>query len=361
MAVTLTAAAMGYIDFPTACAMALGQNIGTTITAALAAIGAPLVARRAALAHVLFNFLGAIWPMFIFKPFVALVDAIVPGNPYGVGEDVLLVAIPTHIAAFHTMFNLANTMIFLPITGPFEKLIVRLMPATAEEGEDENEHELLYLTTPFSATPELAISAAQREVDRMAGVTIKMLARIRQAFEAEPAEKPRLFEKIRNHENATDVLEHKINEYLARLVHAQLSSTASKETLSLMSMINDLERIGDHGEKVALLLARMLEEDRSFTAAGLAALEEMAEATDENLRYMRGLILKRPEDLMTEARRLEDLLNGLRDRFRQEHLQRLMASECDPTNGVIFTDLLTSFEKMGDHSFNVAESAAGIK
>ena len=88
-------------------------------------------------------------------------------------------------------------------------------------------------------------------------------------------------------------------------MHAQLSSTASKETLSLMSMINDLERIGDHGEKVALLLARMLEEERSFTPAGLAGLQKMAEATDETLRYMRGLILERPGDLMREARRLE--------------------------------------------------------
>ncbi len=361
IAITLTAAAMGYIDFPTACAIALGQNIGTTVTAALAAIGAPLVARRAALAHFLFNLLGSIWPILVLAPFLSLVDAIVPGDPYGVGENVLLVAIPTHIAAFHTLFNLVNTAIFLPLTGPFEKLIVRLMPGDAEDGEDENEHQLLYLTTPFSATPELAMSAAQREVDRMAGVTIKMLGRIREALDAEPAKQPRLFERIQNHERSTDVLEHKIYEYLVQLVHAQLSSTASKETLSLMSMINDLERIGDHGEKVSLLLARMLEEQRVFSDPGLAALKEMAEATDDTLQYMRGLILRRANNPMPEARRREHHLNDLRDRFRQEQLQRLIEGASDPLNGVIFTDLLTSLEKMGDHAYNVAEATAGIK
>ena len=112
---------------------------------------------------------------------------------------------------------------------------------------------------------------------------------------------------------------------------------------------------------MALLLARMLDEQRSFSAAGLAALQKMAEDTDETLCYMRGLILKRPQDLMLEARTLENRLNGLRDRFRQEHLQRLIADECEPGNGVIFSDLLTSFEKMGDHAYNVAEAAAGIK
>jgi len=360
MAITLTAAAKGYIDFPTACAITLGENIGTTVTAALAALGAPLVARRAALGHVLFNLLGQIWPILLFKPFLALVDVIVPGDPFGEGEDALLVAIPTHIAAFHTLFNVGNTLLFLPFTGPFERLIVRLMPATADS-EDELEHELLYLTTPLGATPELAITAAQREVDRMAGVTLKMLARIRQALEAEPAELPRLFEKIQNHERATDALEHKINEYLALLVHGQLSTQASNETLSLLSMINDLERIGDHGEKVALLLGRMLEERRAFTPEGQAGLRHMAEITDETLVYMRGLILERPADPMPEAGRLEDRLNEARDRLRLEHLERLVARECDPVNGVIYTDLITSFEKMGDHAYNVAEAAAGIK
>src|SRR5690606_14234621 len=166
MAITLTAAAKGYIDFPTACAIALGQNIGTTLTAALATIGAPLIARRAALAHFLFNFLGSFWPIVFLQPFLRLVDHVVPGNPYLTSEAALLTYIPTHIAAFHTLFNVVNTAIFLAVLGPFERLVLRLLPD--KPGMEESDHNLVYLETPFGSTPEIAIEAAAREVDRMA-------------------------------------------------------------------------------------------------------------------------------------------------------------------------------------------------
>ncbi len=359
MAITLTAAAKGYIDFPTACAIALGQNIGTTVTAMLAAIGAPVVARRAALAHVLFNLLGSIWPILLFKPFLVLVDSIVPGDPFGVGEDALLVAIPTHVAAFHTTFNVINTLVFLPIVGPFERLVVWLMPHTADE--EETDHELVYLSTPFGSTPELAINAAAKEVDRMAGVTVKMLSRIQQAMAADPAKLPRLLKKIRDHERATDILEHKINEFLGKLVHGQLSTSATKQVLSMMSMINDLERIGDHGEKIADRLERLASSSAGLSEAARAELREMAQAAFDNLSIMKTLILVREDDPMPAATAREDRLNELRDRLRQSHLQRMSRGDCDPLCGVIYSDLLSSFEKMGDHSYNVAEATAGIK
>ncbi|MFT4569344.1 MAG: phosphate:Na+ symporter [Hyphomicrobiaceae bacterium] len=359
MAITLTAAAKGYIDFPTACAIALGQNIGTTVTAALAAIGAPLVARRAALAHVLFNLIGSIWPVFLLAPFLAFVDSIVPGDPYGTGPQSLLVAIPTHIAAFHTTFNVLNTVVFLPLTTPFEKLIVRLMPHTLEE--EENEHDLIYLTTAFGDTPELAITAASREVDRMARVTVKMLGRIRRALDASPEELPPLLEKIQADETATDVLEHKINEYLAQLVHGQLSTAATRQVLSLMSMINDLERIGDHGEKVAMLLGKLTQAPTGFSDEAMDEVREIAETAEANLAAMKKTILTPGRDPMPEGKERENLLNEMRERFRQAHMKRVSEGLCDPLSGIIFSDMLSSFEKMGDHSFNVVEAAAGIK
>lgn len=359
MAITLTAAAKGYIDFPTACAIALGQNIGTTITAVLAAIGAPLIARRAALAHVLFNLAGSVWPILFFAPFLALVDSIVPGNPYGSGDAALLVAIPTHIAAYHTAFNVVNTMVFLPLTGPFEQLIVRLMPPrAADEGHD---HELVYLTTAFGDTPELAITAAAKEVERMAGVTVTMLGRVREAFSSDPSEHPALIEKLRADELATDILEHKINEYLAQLVHGQLSSPATKKVLSMMSMINDLERIGDHGEKIAMLLEKLDQTPGSFSDPAMAEVREIAEEAESNLAAMASVILNPGRNPMPAADEREERLNGMRDRFRQSHLQRMSVGECDAQCGIIFSDMLTSFEKMGDHSYNVIEAAAGIK
>ena len=359
MAITLTAAAKGYIDFPTACAIALGQNIGTTVTAALAAIGAPLVARRAALAHVLFNTLGSIWPILLFAPFLALVDNIVPGDPFAHGQDALLLAIPTHIAAFHTAFNVVNTLVFLPLLTPFERLVVALMPK--REGDEEDEHDLVYLKTAFGATPELSITAASQEVDRMAGITVKMLKRIRRAIRADGAELQRLIDKIRNDERKTDVLEHEINEYLGQLVHGQLSSAATKQVLSLMSMINDLERIGDHGEKIAISFGKLAEAPEHFSEFALAEIEEMASAAEDNLRGMQDSILHPAADAMAKADERENLIDALRDRYRQAHQLRMSRGECDPLCGIIFNDVITSFEKMGDHSYNVVEATAGIK
>jgi phosphate:Na+ symporter len=359
LAITLTAAAKGYIDFPTACAIALGQNIGTTVTAALAAIGAPLTARRAAMAHFLFNTIGSLWPIFFLQPLLRMVDVIVPGDPFGTGENALLIYIPTHIAAFHTIFNIANTTLFLPFVKQFESLIKKILPGTAEDEEDR--YDLVYLSTPFSNTPELALTAAQKEVDHMAGVTVKMIGRIEEALDAPERELPKLLVKIRKYERKTDVLEHKINEYLTKLVHGHLSTPASKEALSLISMTNDLERIGDHGEKVSNLLNKATESEIHFTADAKKELKQMAGATAENLKAMKKLILQRHPDPMPSAREREDELNALRDRFRAAHLKRLTGRKCGPMAGVVFADLLTSFEKMGDHSYNVIEATAGIK
>jgi phosphate:Na+ symporter len=358
MAITLTAAAKGYIDFPTACAITLGENIGTTVTAALASIGAPTTARRAALGHFLFNFLGVAWVIVLFRPILALVDSIVPGDPNGLGETALLVAIPTHIAAFHTTFNVLNTALFLPLIRLLERLIRRLIPDGIGE-TDEVEHELVYLTTAFGSAPELAIASAEKEVSRMAGVTIKMISRIHQAISATGSERERLLHKIRGHEHSTDVLEHKISEYLAELVHGQLSSVASRSALSLMSMINDLERIGDHGEKISFVLEK--EDGESFSDEARAELLAMAELTHQNLDEMRRLILDPEDDPLPAAWDRENALNDMRTRLRRNHLKRMGEGRSSAQAGIRFMDLITSFEKMGDHSFNVIEATVGLK
>ncbi len=358
MAITLTAAAKGYIDFPTACAIALGQNIGTTITAALATIGAPLVARRAALAHFLFNLLGSAWPMLMLTPFLALVDNIMPGDPYAGTEDAFLVHIPLHIAAFHTLFNVINTGIFLSVLGPFERLIIKLLP---KKLGDVQGHELVYLETAFGSTPEIAIEAAARETDRMAGITLKMLDDIELALDPTKKTDDAILSRIMEDEDVTDVLEHKITEYLAALVHGPLSTASSHESLSLLSMINDLERIGDHGAKIAGLLRRLEESESNFSSEANDDLQRMVNITKKNLVAMRTLILQRDPNALAPGLERERALDALRDECRQKHLKRMLERECATNAGLIFTDLLTSFEKMGDHAYNVIQATVGDK
>lgn len=358
MAITLTCAAKGLIDFPTAAALLLGQNIGTTVTAYLAAIGAPLIARRAAHGHILFNIIGALWVLVIFNPFLWIVDRIIPGDPYGTSQASLLVAIPIHLAAFHTIFNVSNTVLVLPFIRHFERVIIWLMP---DRKPGEEEHELVYLSTPFAGTPELAINAARREVDRMAGVVVNMLNKIMTMFRTDSKKLPKLFESIRKSEKSTDILEHKINEYLANLTHAHITTATSKEVLSLLSMINDLERMGDHGEKLSILMERVDDNDYKFNADAIKELEEIAVLAAEIAKAMKSSILIKNGDPMQQALEKERRLNHMRDRFRQSHMVRMSQEKCSPVAGCIFADMLTSFEKMGDHAFNVIEATVGIK
>jgi phosphate:Na+ symporter len=219
----------------------------------------------------------------------------------------------------------------------------------------------MYLESPFGSTPEIAIEAAARETDRMAGVTLTMLEDIRGVLASKDPIDPEAMAKVLKAEELTDVLEHKITEYLAALVHGHLSTASSHEALSLLSIINDLERIGDHGEKIVTLLKRLADGQSNFSDAANVDILRMCEHTAVVLTHMSKLILKRDAKALEPAIEREQALDAFRDEFRQQHLLRVQDRACDPLAGLIFTDLLTSFEKMGDHAFNVVQATLGHK
>lgn len=358
MAVTIAAAAKGIIDFPAAAALVLGENIGTTITANLAAIGASRAAKQAATGHFLFNIVGVIWAMALFLPLIRLVDWIVPGIPYGISEAALLVAIPTHISAFHTIFNIINTGVMLPFIRHFEKLVLLIRPDEKEVGPKEQE--LVYLTASFTRTPELAIEAGRKEIDNLAGVVTGMVMKIEDALKDNKIDDEEL-ESIKADEKTTDVLEHKINDYLAKLVHERLSTTTTREVLSLLSMINDFEKMGDYGEKIANLLARTRESSFAMSDAAYADLRKIAAHAREMLEETKSFILNPGDDIMDRVWKREHEMNRLRNEFRENHLIRTSEGKCKPAAGPLYSDLINSFEKMGDHAVNVVEALVGLK
>jgi len=358
MAVTIAAAAKGIIDFPAAAALVLGENIGTTITANLAAIGASRTAKQAAVGHFLFNVIGVVWATALFGLMLRLVDWLVPGAPYGASEAALLVAIPLHISAFHTVFNVVNTSLMLPFIKQFERLVLLIMPDETVTGPKE--HELIYLTTPFARTPELAIDAGRKEIDNMAGVVTGMMAKIAAAL-ADGKIEDHEIDAIKADEKTTDVLEHKINDYLAALVHERLSNKTSREVLSLMSMINDFEKMGDYGEKIAILLGRTREPGLALTKEAYADLIKIASHARGMLEETRSFILTPKGDIMARIWELENELNRLRNEYRENHLTRISSGNCGVGVGPLYSDLLNSFEKMGDHAVNVAEAVIGLK
>lgn len=358
MAVTIAAAAKGIIDFPAAAALVLGENIGTTITANLAAIGASRTAKQAAIGHLLFNLTGVAWATLLFLPLVKLVDMLVPGVPYGLSEAALLTAIPLHISAFHTVFNVINTGLMLPFIKQFEKLVLLILPDQKVTGPKE--HELVYLTTPFARAPELAIDAARKEIDNLAGVVTGMMGKITGLLASGKIDEDTLV-KVKADEKTTDVLEHKINNYLAALVHERLSNKASREVLSLMSMINDFEKMGDYGEKVANLLARTQQAAGELSAEDFSDLLKISTFAKEMLEQTRTYILKSEGDIMARIWEKENELNRLRGEFREKHLNRMSQGKCEPASGPVYSDILNSFEKMGDHAVNVVEAVTGLK
>ncbi len=362
MAVTLTCAAKGLIDYPTACALVLGENIGTTITANIAAIGAPRAAKRAALGHMMFNILGVIWAIALFHPLLSLVDWIVPGSTEGTSSEVLLVNIPYHLSAFHTTFNIINTCVMLIFIKQFEKLIMMIMPLKRSE---EDQTDLLYLKAGITATPELFIEAARREVDRMAGLVESIISKDLHAIKTDS---PKLFERsvedVHAKEKASDVLEYKINDFLKNLTHDQLSRDMITDVMAMFDLTNYLEKMADHGDKIAILLNKARSAN-AFEPQDYDRLETIGLKVKKILKDTRATILNYDMDkerVMQLALERERELNEMRHSFRDEKTSRdFTQQQLSPVAITLYTDILTSFEKIGDYALNIVETTTGVR
>lgn len=370
MAMTLTCAAAGIIDFPTSCALVLGENIGTTITANLAAIGASKTARRAALGHFLFNIIGVIWVVCIFKHFVHLIDWLVPGSPYTKETSVLTAVLPYHISAFHTVFNVLNTLLMLPLLNQLAKLTYVIIPKSKRE--DKKEHELIFLSTRFTQTPELALIAVRKEVERMMSFVTKMTDKLIHAVKVDDEKMfARLIEDVKAAEQTTDVLEHKINLYLTSLSHGNLSRHAVAQAFSLFDVLNSIERMGDCGEKIARILEKF-HTKQPFSEADVDDLEVIAKLTKEITKRTRRVLVNfqqptrqwqtEAEQTFADAVADEEKLNALRKRFLRDRRERINAGqEVTPDSITAYADILNNFERIGDYALRVNENILGMR
>jgi len=359
VAMTMTLAVNGLIDFPTACAFILGENIGTTITANIAAIGASTEAKQAARAHFLFNFIGVIWIMLIFhRFFIPFVDWLVPGNPY---SDILAVrskVIADHMAAFHTCFNVVNTIVFLPFVNVLAKLSTKLAPRP--EGEKDEFH-LKYITTALVSTPTININQARLETKRMCGIVLEMFDMVMDVFHHPKEKLGTQVEQIIKLENLTDHLEKEISSFLVSILQNNISYEQSEEVSSLLHTVNELERIGDNCESLLKLIRRKYEQRIEFTDEAVKGIDEIASKVREFLVLLNENITMRNKDIMTDSKFLEDRIDELRSELRKGHVNRLNEGVCDVNAGLIFIDMLSKLEKIGDHAFNVAESISGVR
>lgn len=350
MALTMALAAQGIISFPSAAALIMGENIGTTITANLAAISASRNAKRAALAHFIFNICGVIWLVFAFSPFVRLVDALVPGSPTDP------IAIPGHMAMFHTVFNVVNTIIFLPQVAFIVKLVNKILPLRPDEKET-----LTYIDTALIATPSLALESSRQEVYKMAENTVRMLNGVMEILNSPLYPSPEKVEEIGKYEAETDRQKLVITDFLRHVLSRHTSKAEGVEVTRILSHVNDLERIADHCKGLLMHIQETYKNEIPLPLEAHQDLVAIGEKNREFLELIRQGLRSPGKNIMDQARAIEEVINHHRAKGNENHRQRLLERACDIASGLIFLEMLVQFEKIGDHAFNIAERISGVR
>ena len=363
--IVMTLASSGLLSFKGAVALVLGDNIGTTVTAQLAATGANTAAKRTAWCHTMFNVIGVTYVLLLMPYFLRLVDLISPGPADFVVKTLAEAKaysasmgdkpfIARHIANAHTVFNVVNTLIFLPMLGVLARISSWIVP----QREEEEGYHLVYLNSKLIASPPIAVEEARKETVRMATLSKKMVDLSMEAFFEGRLDR---LEEVTKLEGIVDMLQREITTFLVDVSHHPLTPETSKEINSIIHMVNNLERIGDHGENLSKLVERKYRLRLAFTSQAEADIREIYGVTSEFLDLVIDGIRERRQDIKPLADALEARINEMEDSMREAHIQRLNAGVCAVDAGLVFIDMLTSFEKIGDHCFNIAEAVVGIK
>ena len=356
---TMTLASQGLLAFPGAMALVLGENIGTTITAELATLGSNNInAHRAARAHTMFNVIGVTLMLLIFPLFVKLVQAVTLGFGAGPVDQMVggeAVNISRYIANGHTMFNVINASFFLLVLPWLIKVAVLLSP---KEEADIDHFRLPNFGERLIDTPIAALVETRGEILRMAETARYTFRRTVKRLTDRDYRKLSKWRQVENH---LDDMQREIVAYLTRIYQSDVSESEAKEISSLMRMTNNIERIGDSVENIAQAIEDMIETHLIFTDRAMADLNQLVEKVGEFMDLVIAGMHQPPANFMNRADSLENAIDAMREKFRDDHVQRLRSSECGIDQGLVYVSLLTNLEKIGDYSFNIAEAVAGKK
>ena len=318
MAITLTMAYSGWISYPEAAALVLGQNIGTTITAYLASLGTSVTARRASRAHILFNVLGTLWVMVLFNPFLRLVDVIVPGDVYGPNATTLL---PTHLAMYHTIFNVLNTILFIPFIKQFAALVTKMV---AGSEIDEGDYHFKYISSTLQDTPELYLIKVKDEIYKMASVISEMFSRFRVVFASPDTKLGDEVNKLKKMEDYTDQMQEQLSQFLVDMTQDSLNPTSAQTINGLIRVINELESVGDSCYNLILLSERRYDKKIHFDEMSHKAIEEYASLVQEFLDFIRDHLDRRLSTTdLAKANEYEEAIDAQRNTLKEDSERRL--------------------------------------
>lgn len=369
MAITLIMLSMGWIPFNMACAMVLGENIGTTITANIAASVANPSAKRAALSHTIFNVFGVIWALILFKPFLSLVGAITSGifsipNPAAEGFTVHDPNGPESTAALyglsmlHTLFNTINTCILIWFTGTIEKVVCKVIKEPVNK--EENKFRLKYIEAGPLGTPELATEQAFNEIIHFAQISKNGLGYARAAInETDPDKFEELKGKLVKYEEISDRIEYEIATFLNAVSAEEISEKTSQMIKAMYKIIGELESLGDSGESISRILSRRNIHNQKFDADTIKKLNAMIDLVDntydvmiQNLR----LAFEGKLDEISNAYAAEDRINNLRNNLRDEEIESIESDRKNYQTSVYYMDIVSELETMGDFMINISQT-----
>ncbi len=348
LAIVITLAAQGVIDFRMGAGIILGANIGTTFNAFIAQLSTSISteARRAAWAHISIKIVGTAWMILVFGPFLRLVDWIVPGpvGPASMGA---------HIAMFHTLFNLANTLVLLPLVGLYCTALRRVIKDRPEEAEARAK--LTYLPISPLPTPELSILHARKEIGEMAGVARTMFARFRGDLKACPADLAAEVEWFRKYETYADEMQEELSRFLLEITRQDVREKTQANIGQMLRVVADLENATDSCMSLVLLLERCDKKELALDKDEVEALAPYTLLVDEFLRFV-GEKVGGPidDESLALAAELEDKVDAFRKDLKRIARKRLKAG-ADVRTELVFIDIVRHVEKIGDYAYSISE------
>jgi phosphate:Na+ symporter len=353
MALTMTMVAAGAIPFEVAAAMILGENIGTTITAELASIIGNVHAKRSARIHSLFNIIGVTWALLLFPFILKAISAVIDGDP---SSDPM--AANLGLAIFHTSFNTLNVLLLLPFS---DKLVSLAERTVKSKGGTDEEFHLDYIGSGLMLTPDLSIVEAKKEVAKFGELTSRMNNFSQQLLtEQDRKTKTKLHEKIAKYEEITDKVEIEVANYLAKVSEGEMTEKASQRVRAMNSIVNDLERIGDIFYQISKTIERKDEKKVYFIPEQRNSLMDMFKLIDAAFEVMvNNLNADWDAVSINEANLKENAINNKRDEMRKEHFENMQKKDFNMESGMIFSNLFSNLEKVGDHVINVTEAITG--
>ncbi len=360
LGITISLASQGVISYETAAALVLGENIGTTITAYLASLGATINAKRAAYFHVVFNLAGVFWITLIFHPYIQFIQWLIPGD---VGQMVLSAdgketfpETTAAIAATHTVFNVANTLMFLPFAGVFVRVLKRVVP----DKEFKEKPQLTDLDVRIVDSPVMAIEQSQKEIEKMSVGCSKMLDWLQELREQDNPDKL-LADKLKHREQVLDSMQDEVSEFVTSLLSSNMPAAVAEEARQQLRLADEYESISDYIANMDKFDRKLRRNGHRFTPSQREGLSELNRHVSEYLTSINEALAMKNAGVLTKTEATTKRIRTEIKQLRRKHLEDLSGGDISPLICVAYLATLNAYARVRDHAHNIAEVVSGEK